>query len=1160
MVEVDPETTQRNLAARIPEELAAAGFDDVELIARGGFGVVYRCSQPYLDRVVAIKVLSSDGNPDNIDRFLREQRVMGKLSGHPNIVDVLQVGTTSSGALYLVMPYHSKGSLDTLIHHHGPFSWQDTLRIGVKMAGALETAHQAGVLHRDVKPGNILITSYGEPQLTDFGIARVSGGFTTTAGMIMGSPAFTAPETLTSDAATVAGDIFSLGATLFCAATGHAAFERREGERVIAQFVRMTTQKLPDLREHGMPEDLCGAIEVAMNRSPGARPSSAADFGELLRDVQLRHGLDADAMAIPERRPHAMTAFNGVGESTTAQPLTEPARTATPSSRHTPPAPATRFRPPSPGRPLVERQQLIERLMTVKRHRLTVIHAPTGFGKSTLAAQWGARLSAQGVPVAWLTVDSDDNMVVWFLGHLIEALRRVQPALAHELTQVLQEHGNEAERYVLTSLINQIHDGGQHTVLVIDDWHRVTEPGPIAAMEFLLDHGCHHLQIVVTTRTQTGLPIGRMRVRDELVEIDASNLRFCTDEAKTFLVDHAKLKLTSAEVEELTRSTDGWVAGLQLASISLRGQSNTSELIHHITGRHYAIEEFLAENVINRLEPRMLDFLMCATTTERTCGSLASALAEVPTGQLLLEEAEERELFVTRVDEQRQWFRFHTMFAEFLQRRLERQQPERIPQLHRTASQWFADHKALGEAVDHALVAGDHEGAARLIEQDGMRLVELSQMGTLEALLAKLPPGEVTSNPRLQLISAWAKTLLLKVPEALTILARLQSTVAASSLKAAEREAILVEADVARSVIRCITDHFDKVDDLVQGCLANPGAFSPWLVASAANAATYAARARLDFGEARRIQEWAQPYHARTRGGHSVIFGSAALGIAEFDALQVDAAEESFRRSVESVKKVSGMNRHAARLPAALLGNLLYERDRMDEAEFFITESQLVSTRSGMVDFRIARFSSGARIMASYGDMPAAEEFITDGVESADTDSLPRLRAALEFDAASLGLTMPKGFERASYQERPRPVTVRNAALLQFRESTAILLLSREDAAAPRELACTWAQEWVGIAADLHHPRGELLARRLLAICLWAAGKHVEAIRVAMLMLAQCEQLDLPRFVLDAGADIEALLIAVEQAMQSAAESTAWPPVSSKFLTRVLQLSRARSS
>ena len=182
MAEGDPHATQQNVASGIAAELRNAGFDDITEVGHGGFGVVYRCTQPSLDRTVAVKVLTSDLDPDNLDRFVREQRAMGRLSDHPQIVTIHEVGTTSTGRPFIVMPYHAKDSLEALIRRHGPLDWREAVSIGVKLAGALDAAHRVGILHRDVKPGNILLSDYGEPQLTDFGIARIAGGFQTTTG------------------------------------------------------------------------------------------------------------------------------------------------------------------------------------------------------------------------------------------------------------------------------------------------------------------------------------------------------------------------------------------------------------------------------------------------------------------------------------------------------------------------------------------------------------------------------------------------------------------------------------------------------------------------------------------------------------------------------------------------------------------------------------------------------------------------------------------------------------------------------------------------------------------------------------------------------------------------------------------------------------------
>ncbi|NEW36765.1 serine/threonine protein kinase, partial [Nocardia cyriacigeorgica] len=290
--------TQENNPIAIEDELEAMGLSGAREIGHGGFGVVYRCVQRALDRVVAVKVLSSDIDDESRERFLREEHAMGRLSGHPNIVDILQVDVTATGRPFIVMPYATRGSLEVVVRDNGPLTWSDTLRAGVKLAGAIESAHRAGILHRDVKPANVLLSSYGEPQLTDFGIARVPGGFRTSSSMITGSPAFTAPEVLKGDEPTVRSDVYGLGATLFALLTGHAAFERQAGEKVVAQFLRITTQPVPDLREQDIPADVAAAIEHAMAQHPDDRPASAYEFGEMLRAIQRAHGQMADEMAL----------------------------------------------------------------------------------------------------------------------------------------------------------------------------------------------------------------------------------------------------------------------------------------------------------------------------------------------------------------------------------------------------------------------------------------------------------------------------------------------------------------------------------------------------------------------------------------------------------------------------------------------------------------------------------------------------------------------------------------------------------------------------------------------------------------------------------------------------------------------------------------------
>ena len=299
MAECEPSAGRSDLTPAIAAELAAAGLDDAAEVGVGAFGAVYRCQQRSLERTVAVKVLTTDLDTDNVERFLREQRAMGKLCGHPNIVNIFDVGTTTSGRPFIVMQYHPRDSLRARIHSVGPLTWVETLHIGVKIAGALETAHRLGTLHRDIKPANILLTEYGEPQLADFGIARIAGGFETATGVITGSPAFTAPEVLLGRSPTPASDVYSLGATLFCALTGHAAIERHSGEGVVAQFLRVAAEPTTARDLVQIPDDVSAVIEHAMQSNPDDRPTTAAEFGNTLRHIQGRHGLTVDDLDVP---------------------------------------------------------------------------------------------------------------------------------------------------------------------------------------------------------------------------------------------------------------------------------------------------------------------------------------------------------------------------------------------------------------------------------------------------------------------------------------------------------------------------------------------------------------------------------------------------------------------------------------------------------------------------------------------------------------------------------------------------------------------------------------------------------------------------------------------------------------------------------------------
>ncbi len=455
----DPFTTQRDVGSAVVTELTATGFAEPGEIGRGGFGIVFRCTQVELDRVVAVKVLTAQLLEDR-ERFLREQRAMARLTGHPNIVGVLQVGETASGYPFLVMQYHGQGSLQARIKRLGRLPMAEVLRIGVKMAGALESAHRLGILHRDVKPANILLTDYGEPALTDFGIAHIAGGFETAAGAFTGSPAFTAPEILSGDPPTQASDVYGLGATLFAALTGHAAFERHSDEDVVAQFLRIASEPVPDLRDGGIADDVSAVVGKAMSRAPADRPSAIA-LGEELQRMQADHGFPVDEMAFRDGEKIA---------APSRAPLVHRAHGTLPSE-------LTSF----VGRDV----ELGEVRTALATSRLVTLTGVGGVGKTRLARRAAAEAQqdfTDGVRLVELAELRDGSVLVDVVAGAL--------GLRDESARPLHE--------VLVRFL-----GDRRLLLLLDNCEQVIDDVANLVEELL--KGCPHLRILATSRERLGV-------------------------------------------------------------------------------------------------------------------------------------------------------------------------------------------------------------------------------------------------------------------------------------------------------------------------------------------------------------------------------------------------------------------------------------------------------------------------------------------------------------------------------------------------------------------------------------------------------------------------------------------------------------------------------
>jgi LuxR family maltose regulon positive regulatory protein len=417
----------------------------------------------------------------------------------------------------------------------------------------------------------------------------------------------------------------------------------------------------------------------------------------------------------------------------------------------------------------VPRPRLIERLDAVLHRKLTLISAPAGFGKTTLVSEWADHLRSERrggvVPpagattaplqIAWLSLDEGDNDLTRFLTYLIAALQTIEPNFGTGGLSALQSPQPPPTEVVLTALINELtaHSTSAQIVLVLDDYHLIEAQPVHDALTFLLRRlpppSAGGLHTVIATREDPPLPLARLRARGQLTELRATDLRFTPSEAADFLTHVMGLDLSADGIAALEARTEGWVAGLQLAAISMQGRKDTTGFIRSFTGSHRFVLDYLLEEVLEQQPESVQAFLQQTAVLGRLTGPLCDALTGQQDGRFTLERLDRANLFIVPLDEERRWYRYHHLFADLLRQRLRQTQPEQVPRLHTRAIEWYEKNGLTGEAIEHALRAQAFERAAELIESVADAMWGREQHHRLRPWLAKLPPENLSARPHL---------------------------------------------------------------------------------------------------------------------------------------------------------------------------------------------------------------------------------------------------------------------------------------------------------------------------------------------------------------------------------------------------------------------------
>jgi LuxR family maltose regulon positive regulatory protein len=473
----------------------------------------------------------------------------------------------------------------------------------------------------------------------------------------------------------------------------------------------------------------------------GQRTAALRQYEELKRQLQeqIDQAPEPETYKLYEQiRGHAETKHIGAAlEPPISMPLLK-------TKLYIPTAPALR----------VIRSHLITRLDEVEKKSLTIISAPAGFGKTTLLAEWIAQTA---LPVAWLSLDNGDNDSYRFLSYLTETLESIHEDVGREARQLMLSSHMVPAHIILASLLNSLETLAEPCVIVFDDYQFITEHAVHETTSYLLDHLPSNLHVVLATRADPPLQLGRLRAHDQLLELRTHDLRFTAEEAEVFLNDVMRLGLTLEDIESLETRTEGWAVGLQMAAISLKDLPDRSSFIQTFSGSHRFVLDYLVQEVLNHQPEHVQDFLLNTSILDRFCSELCEAVTEKSREPAvnILDYLERSNLFLIPLDEERHWYRYHHLFADLLAAQLQRLNPAVIRALHVRASSWYEVNGHLDSAVEHALAADDFEQAADLVEKDAQRVTYQVEFARLQRWIDRLPQEMILSRAWIAITQGW---------------------------------------------------------------------------------------------------------------------------------------------------------------------------------------------------------------------------------------------------------------------------------------------------------------------------------------------------------------------------------------------------------------------
>jgi LuxR family maltose regulon positive regulatory protein len=791
----------------------------------------------------------------------------------------------------------------------------------------------------------------------------------------------------------------------------------------------------------------------------------------------------------------------------------------------------TKLRPPQLREDLVARPRLLRQLDGALSARLTVLTAPAGFGKSTVLGQWIALLKERGAGVAWLACDRDDDEIGRFLAYLVAALNRADPAVGRDLPVLLQSSPVLPIDSVLTQIVNDLAARGEPLFLVFDDAQFLRSADVCGFLDALLTYAPPSLHVVVATRDQPPFALAHMRVRGQLLTLDDTQLRFSLEETETLLNEARVLDLPTADVVALQHRTEGWVAGLQLASLSLEQRAGREDVLRHFSGGQRDVAAFLAADVLERQPEEVRRFLLETAILGRISAPLADAVTGRGDGARMLQAIESANLFLIALDGERHWFRYHHLFAEFLLSRLQQGAAAQVPALHRRAADWLSANGHTSEAVSHALAAGDADRAAALVEDCAMPLIMASHLNTVRAWLGRLPEALIARRPRLLLAQVWIAFHMSRPQQAVKALKAakqaIAAAVAAGTLEPATQVRLRAELRTLTAGVISAADRSRSARRLSQGWLSEIPDDLPFFKGTLGNIHAFCCLSLGDLEAARLAALQARDRHAVANSVFGIVYSDLILGLADKAAGNLQGASQYFARAIRHAREQLGAGSYAEAMVAVFNVELLYEWNDIAAAERLLHQHRQIIEECGLVVHEMACKLHLARLAAARGRDDEAMAVLERAERLGIEKRYHRLTAGALNERVRLLLRRGDA-AAARYALKARGIVagakIEGAAITPTTEpehlaQARVMIAEGNPAAAQRLL------EQVSVAMR-RDGRGRRLAqaRALAAIAAHQSGDALAALAAAVETISICAPQRALRCLIDEGADLRQVL------------------------------------